>query len=64
MTNDTHCIRRSNNNIKVQIACFDFSSQIFETDDIRTSLFSSFCIYTLSKYSHTGCLTSTFRQND
>ncbi|EGY59288.1 hypothetical protein HMPREF1028_02023 [Neisseria sp. GT4A_CT1] len=64
LTNDAHCIRRSNNNVKVQITCFDLSSQIFKADNISTSFFSCISICTLSKYCYAGCFTGTFRQNN
>ena len=62
LTDNTHRIRRSNDNIKIQITCFDIGSQIFKTNYIGTSCFCSISICTLGKYGHTGCFTGTFGQ--
>src|SRR5574343_72492 len=63
LTNDTHRIRGSNNNVEVQVAGFNLLGQVVETDNFSTGSLGSFGVGALSKYSNAYGFTGTARQN-
>ncbi|ABV18558.1 conserved hypothetical protein [Escherichia coli O139:H28 str. E24377A] len=62
LANNAHCIRRSNNNVKVHFAFLDLVSQIFHTYQFCACSFSSFSVCTLGKYGYANGTASTVRQ--
>ncbi|ABV14105.1 hypothetical protein CKO_03005 [Citrobacter koseri ATCC BAA-895] len=62
LANNAHCIRGSNNNVKVHFAFLDLFSQIFHTYQFSASSFSSFSVCTLGKYGYANGTASTVRQ--
>ncbi len=62
LANNAHCIRGSNNNVKVHFAFLDLVSQIFHTYQLSASCFSSFSVRALGKYGYANRTASTVRQ--
>ncbi|ABU78898.1 hypothetical protein ESA_03694 [Cronobacter sakazakii ATCC BAA-894] len=62
LANNAHCIRGSNNNVKVHFAFLDLLSQIFHTYQLSASRFSSFSVRALGKYGNANRTASTVRQ--
>ncbi|EMI37033.1 hypothetical protein MTE2_4525 [Klebsiella pneumoniae VA360] len=62
LANNAHCIRGSNNNVKVHFAFFDLLSQIFHTYQLSACSFSSFSVCALGKYGYANGTASTVRQ--